>query len=243
MVAGLVLTLLLGAWLIRSALYGFDEAYARQDAYFTPRMKAADHQLQALASRLGAEYRRGIVEWRSFATPGDLASTETQTPSPVWGGGSVVRKAMDGYDVEVTYGVQPLIPQERGLAVPTTWDVLLPRVSVTVQSPGRPLLRYQIHWTADNEVQGATGRALDKAFAVAGDRLPPMPPDVERAHAVLTMNASSIWCGRDRVEVEGRPLPRAPHETREFGQGDFAVESMAKMIERTLAFVRALKKA
>jgi hypothetical protein len=242
-VVGVALLLLMGFWMIRNLSRMDDAAYERQDEYFTPRMKAADHQLQALANRLGAEYQPGIVEWRSFATPGDLASTEVKTPSPVWGGGSVVRKAIDGFDVEVTYGVQPMIPHERGLAVPTTWDVLVPRATVTVQSPGRQLLRYQIHWTADNEVQGATGRALDKAFAVVGDRLPPMPLDVERAHAALRLNASSIWCGKDRVEVIGGPLPRAQNETREFGQGDFEVESMVKMIEQTLAFVRALEKA
>jgi hypothetical protein len=98
MVAGLVLTtLLLFRWTIRSTNAGFEKGYARQDEYFTPRMKAADQQLQALSKRLGAEYVRGIVEWRSFATPADLATTELLTPSSVWRGGSQVRQWLDEY--------------------------------------------------------------------------------------------------------------------------------------------------
>ena len=68
------LILLSVAWIVRSTNSGFKKDYARQDEYSTPRMKAADQQLQALSKRLGAEYARGIVEWRSFATPGDAES-------------------------------------------------------------------------------------------------------------------------------------------------------------------------
>jgi len=54
--------------------------------------------------------------------------------------------------------------------------------------------------------------------------------------------ASSIWRGDDRVEVEGRPVPRAPHEIREFGQGDFNVESLVVTIERSIELVRAMER-
>lgn len=240
-----VLTLLLGAWILRSVNSGFEQEYARQDEYFTPRMKAADQQLQALSKRLGAEYVRGIVEWRSFATPADLATTELLTPSPVWRGGSLVRKVLDEYELEVTYGVQPLVPLERGARA--TWDVFVPRFAVIAARPRHPLNRFDANWSSGDEVRGVTERAVSTALkgglSLAGRVLLPMPPDVERAHAVLTMNASSIWCGKDRVEVTGEPMPPAPGETREFGQGDFQVESMVKMIERTLAFVRTLENA
>jgi hypothetical protein len=77
-----------------------------------------------------------------------------------------------------------------------------------------------------------TGRAVDKALTGAlsfvGRAQLPMPPDVERAHAVPTMNASSIWCGRDRVVVTGGPLPRAQAEAREFGSGDFSETSSSR---------------
>jgi hypothetical protein len=247
MVGGLVLTLLLGAWLIRSTISRNDEAYARQDAYFTPRMKAADRLLQALSARIGAEYRPGVVEWRSFATPGALQSTADQTPDSVWGPGSVVHRVMDGYDIEVTYGVEPLIPRERGLRVPTTWAVLVPRVKVTAPSARRPLKCFNTTWTADSDGQGSDEGMLDKAigaaFSLVAAPLPEMPPVVERARRPLTETASIIWCGTDRIEVTGAPRPRVPDETPEFGQGDFEVESMVKTIEQTLALARALEKA
>jgi hypothetical protein len=247
MVAGLVLTLLLGAWLIRSTISRNDEAYARQDAYFTPRMKAADRSFQALSARIGAEYRAGVVEWRSFATPGALQSTADQTPDSVWGPGSVVHKVMEGYDIEVTYGVESLIPRERGRRVPTTWAVLVPRFKVTAPSGNRPMNCFDATWTADSDGQGAEEGMLDKAigaaFSVVATPLREMPPAVERARRPLTETASIIWCGTNRVEVTGAPRPRAPDETLEFGQGAFEVESMLKMIEQTLAFVRTLEKA
>jgi hypothetical protein len=244
-VAGLVITLLFCAWIVRSTNSGFEKDSARQDEYFTPRMKAADELLQVLSKRLGAEYVPGIVEWRSFATLGDLASTELNTPNSVWGRGPLVRKMIDGYEIAVTYGVQTFVPHERGGRA--SWDVFVPRFTVTAAKPRRPLDRFDVFWSSDDEVPGATGRAVDKALSGAlsfvGRTLLPMPPDVERAHAVLTMNAAKIWCGKDRIEVTGRPLPRARGETREFGQGDFEVESMLKMVERTLALVRTLENA
>jgi hypothetical protein len=237
--------LLFGAWLRRSINAGFKKDYARQDEFFTPRMKAADQQLQALSKRLAAEYARGTVEWRSFATLGDLASTEVNSLHSVWGGGSTVRKMIDGYEIEVTYGVQTFVPHERGARA--SWDVFVPRFTVIATRPRRPLDRFNVDWSSDEEVQGAASRAFDKALtrssSIVGRTLLPMPPDVERAQAVVTMNASSIWCGRDRVEVMGRPLLRARGETSEFGQGDFGVDSMTIMIERTLALVRTLENA
>jgi hypothetical protein len=72
-----------------------------------------DQQLRALAKRLGAEYTPGIVEWRAFATPTTLATSVDITPSPWWGFGPIVRKLVDANTIEVTYGVEPLIPDER----------------------------------------------------------------------------------------------------------------------------------
>jgi hypothetical protein len=80
---------------------------------------------------------------------------EMGPPNSVWAGGSVVRKAIDGYAIEVTYGVQPLVPHERG--VPTSWDVLVPRFTVTAAKPRRPLDRVDAYWSSDSEVLGATG--------------------------------------------------------------------------------------
>jgi hypothetical protein len=240
-VAVTAVALLLGVLLHRSFNSGFAKAYAKQDEYFTPRMKAADQQLQALSKRLGAEYVQGIVEWRSFATPGDLASSEMKQPNSVWGGGSSVRKLTDGYEIEVTYGVQSLVPSDG-----TGWDVFVPRFTVKRQSSRNPLNRFDLHWSSDSEVQGATGRALDKAVTGAlsflGRQFLPMTPEVERAYQALKANASTVWCGEDRIEATGRAIPRARGETREFGQGDFAVESLTKMIQLTLALVRAVEK-
>jgi hypothetical protein len=90
-------------------------------------MKAADQQLRALAKRLGAEYTPGIVEWRTFATPNTLATSVDMTPSPWWGFGPVVRKVVDANTIEVTYGVEPLIPDGS-------------RSSPTMRFTGRPTL-------------------------------------------------------------------------------------------------------
>jgi hypothetical protein len=245
LIGGFVLLLLMTFWMVRGVSRMGDAAYERQDAYFTQRMRIADQQLREIAKRLGAEYVPGIVEWKQFATPHQLMASEMGPPNSIGEGGSVVRKAIDGYTIEVTYGVQPLVPHERG--APTSWDVLVPRFTVTAAKPRRPLDRFDVYWSSDDEALGATGRAVDKALSGAlsfvGRTLLPMPPDVERAHATLTMDASSIWCGKDRIEATGRPLPRAQGETRELGQGDFEVESMLKMVERTLALVRTLENA
>jgi hypothetical protein len=241
MVVALVLILLMYAWMMKDLSSMDKESFERQDEYFTPWMKAADRQLRALSTRLGADYTPGVVEWRSFATPDTLAASVEKTPGPVWGFGPVVRKVIDRYDVEVTYGLQPLIPNEQRLRA--FWYAFVPRFTVTVPTPSRPLKRFDVNWSSDDEVHGVGGHMLDKAFSVIGPQFPPMPPDVARAQAVLTMNASKIWCGKDSVEVTGRPAPRAPDGPPEFCQGDFEVESMVKMIEQTLAFVRALENA
>lgn len=235
--------MLVTLWVTKSFVRGYEKSFLEQDEYFTPRMKAADQQLGALAERLNAKYTAGMVEWRTFATPATLATTVDIGPSPCWGFGPVVRKVVDANTIEVTYGVVPLIPDEKFRAF---WYVLVPRVTITVPSSTRSVRRFQINWTADEERQGAVRRVLDNPFSLLAPKLPsapPMPPDLERAHAVLTMNAAIISCEKNSVEVTGRPLPPAPNDTGDFGQGDFNIESMVKMIDQTLAFVRLLEKA
>jgi hypothetical protein len=241
--AGFLLLVLGTLWLSKSFVRGYEKSFLEQDEYFTPRMKAADQQLGALAERLNAEYTAGMVEWRTFATPGTLATTVDIGPSPCWGFGPVVRKVVDAHTIDVTYGVEPLIPDEKFRAF---WYVLVPRVTITVPSSTRSVRRFQVNWTADEERQGGVRRILDNPFSLLAPKrppVPPMPPDLERAHALLTMNAAIISRAKNSVEVTGRPLPPAPNDTGDFGQGDFNIESMVKMVEQTLAFVRLLEKA
>jgi hypothetical protein len=237
---GVLLLLVMGGWMNASARSRNDKAYARQDEYFTPRLAAADRQLQALAARLGGGHERGVVEWRSFATPGALQGTADLTADPVWGRGSVVRAVVEGYEVEVTFGVQPLNPRDNGPGALAIWCVLLPRFTVIIPPSRRKPQRFDATWLADDEAAGVGGRlfnaVLDSAFSSAS-----MPPDVQRTRQALIEKASRIWCGPDRVQVDGAPLPRAPNEAREFGQGDFSVESMVESVGRTIELVRALE--
>lgn len=231
--------------MIKNTLASNDRAYARQDEFFTPRMAAADQQLRVLAERIGARYDAGAIQWRSFATPGALQSTADLTASSVWGGASVVRWAAEGCALEVTYGVELLVPHERGLRVPATWAVLVPRVTISVAEPSRPLNRFDASGSSDDEVRDAVGRLLDKAIdaavAASGRAGQPVPSVVEHPRRALAEIASRISCEEAQVVVTGRPLHRAADETREFGQGDFTVESMVTLIERTIDFVQALE--
>jgi hypothetical protein len=113
--------------------------------------------------------------------------------------------------------------------------------------PQLRLNRFDANGSTDREVMNATDRLITAAFSIAlapfGSPPAPMPPAVRSAREPLIEKASVISCERDRVAVIGRPLPRAPDETREFGQGDFEVESLVDLVERTLVFVCALQNA
>jgi hypothetical protein len=223
-----------------------EREFVKQGEYFTPRLVYADRQLQALSLRVKGDYKRGALEWESFAERYVLAHTELGPPGPVWGRGSLVRTTPRGLQLEVTFGVSPF---DQGVRL-----VLAPRVTITrgVGSSQLPLDRFDANWFADDEVMRARAGMVDKALgkvftaaalALIGARAPrgPMPPAVSTAREPLTMKASIITCQRDQVEVTGRPLPAAPDETSEYGQGDFEVESLVELMERTLVFVRALE--
>lgn len=147
----------------------------------------------------------------------------------------------------MTFGVQPLNPGERGLRALAWWFVLAPGVTVTADAPGsqQRFNRFDANYWADDEVM----RGPERLVAYAVDRAlspfesPPMPPAVRSAREPLIEKASKIHCGPDHVNVIGRPLPRAPEESREYGQGDFEVEALVDLVERTLAFVHVLAKS
>jgi hypothetical protein len=244
-IVSFMLLVLLAIAMNRSIDAGFERSYVKQGEYFTPRLVYADRQLQALSARVGGEYKRGILDWQSFADRYVLASTEMLTPSPIWGRGSLVRKAMQGVQLQVTFGVQPLDPGERGWRSLAIWFILAPSVTVTVDARSSQvgLSRFDANWYADTEIERADGRLVSLALGVAFSAFkpPPMPPAVRSAREPLIEKAAIITCEHDRVEVIGRPLPRAPDEPREYGQGDFEVESLVDLVERTIAFVRALE--
>jgi hypothetical protein len=223
---------------------GMERDRTKQNEYFTPRLMSVDRQLQAFSARVEGTYQRGVLDWKSFA-PSTLTSTENYTPDPVWGRGSLVRTMLHGLQVETTFGLQPLRTGERGLLAVWGWFVLAPGVTITASARSSQLYlnRFDANWSADEEAARGPDRLrhfLVHSVASAVGRQP-MPSAVMNARERLIEKASVITCGSDHVFVIGRPLPRAPDEPREYGQGDFEVESLVDLVERTIAFVRALE--
>jgi len=245
-----VVTVLVGHFstsAIRFFLTRYERQFDEQGAYFTPRLAYADQQLQALAVRIAGSYQRGAIDWPSFAkNPSALTSTPDNAPEPVWGEGSVVRVILQGLKIEVTYGVQPVSTGERGLVAQGQWFVLAPGLTISAATESaRPRWnRFNANWSADEENAMGPDRLrhfLVRTAATAAGRLP-MPPAVANARQPLSQVASTIALNADRVFVVGRAPAREPKVSRDFGQGDFGVESLVDLVERSVAFVRALER-
>jgi hypothetical protein len=209
------------------------------EEYFTPRLVHADRQLQSLAARIGGKYRRGALDWSTFAArqadkaPGAPAAAAL-------GRGSLVQKTIHGLEVEVTAHAQPLSTGERGLR----WLVLAPRVAVTVGARASRLRldRFDAGWSSDEEnATGADRLRLLRARGTPPSIPPePMPRAVSSARDRLIERVSTLGCGPDHVFAVGRPLPRGAEDPREFGQASFEVEALSELIERARAFAHAL---
>jgi hypothetical protein len=217
----------------------------RPDDYFTSRLVHADRQLQALATRAGGTYRRGALEWSGLAAPAGASPGEAS--DALWGGGSRVSKRLHGLEIEVTIGVQPLNTGERGEGAVSRWLVLAPGVTVAAGPRSAPLVfnRFDASWSSDEEL--ATGADRLRFVLARGTApsqpFPAMPPSVTSARDRLIEKASKLVCTRADVFVVGRPLPRAPDESRHFGQGAFEVEALLDLVERARALAHALAHA
>lgn len=219
-----------------------EQGRPKPDEYFTPKLAYADTQLQALATRAGGTYRRGVIEWSTLASP--PSPTPGEPADALWGHGSRVSKRMHGLEIEVTVGVQPLATGERGQGAVTRWLVLVPGVTIAAGPRSAPLLfnRFDANWSADEEA--ATGadrlRHLRARDAAPPSVLPSMPRSVTSARDRLIEKASKLVCAQSQVFVIGRPLPRAPEEPRHFGQGAFEVDALLDLVERARACAHAL---
>jgi len=214
---------------------------ATPQEYFTPRLAHADRQLEALAARIGGNYRRGALDWSTFAARQAAANAPGDPADAALGRGSLVQKTIHGLKVEVTAHAQSLSTGERGLR----WLVLAPRVTVTAGARASRLRldRFDAGWSADEE--NATGadrlRLLLRARGAPSAVPPePMPRAVTSARDRLIERVSTLACGPDHVVAVGRPLPRSAEDPREFGQASFEVEALSELIERARAFAHAL---
>jgi hypothetical protein len=218
-----------------------EQGHAKPDEYFTTKLAHADRQLQALATRLGGAYRRGSIDGSA------LANAPGGTTGALWGNGSTVTKRLHGLEIELTVGVQPLNTGERGEGAVSRWLVLAPGVTVAAGPRSAPLVfnRFDASWSADDEL--ATGadrlRHLLGRGAAPAAPLPSMPASVTSARDRVIEKASKLVCAQSDVFVIGRPRPRAPEEPRLFGQGDFEVDALFELFERSRAFAHALATA
>jgi hypothetical protein len=216
-----------------------DPGRLEPDEYFTPQLAGADRQLQALATRMGGTYRRGALDWSSWAAPAGATPSDA-----LWGRGSCVTKRLHGLEIEVTVGVQPLATGERGEGAVSRWLVLAPGVTVAAGPRSAPLVfnRFGADWSADEE--NASGADRLRHLFARGDAPPAPLPSVPRAVASardrLIEKASKLVCAPSHVFIVGRPLPRAPEEPRHFGRGTFEVDALVELVERSRAFAHAL---
>jgi hypothetical protein len=135
-----------------------EREFLRLGEYFTPRLVYADRQLQALSLRVKGDYKRGVLDWESFADHRDLLGSELSPASPLWARGSVVRKTIDGLDLEVTFSVQPLEAGERGWFTRVEWFVLSPRITVKAgQRSSQPSFDcFHANWPTAREIKAAS---------------------------------------------------------------------------------------
>ena len=75
--------------------------------------------------------------------------------------------------------------------------------------------------------------------AALASRRERMPPAAADAHAALREVSSKIRCFADRVEAIGRHEP-GPAVLQYYGHSAFEPASLITLIERTLAFTRAI---
>jgi hypothetical protein len=223
-------------------------ASATPDEYFTPRLAFADRQLKAFAARTGGSYQGGAVEWSALASAPGVSAGDPN--AALWGRGSSVTKRLHGLEIEVTVGVQPLTSGQRGEGAVPRWLVLVPGVTVAAGPRSTPMVfnRFEASWSTDDEL--ATGAERLRHLLVRGappaapvTPPPSMPPSVTSARDRAIEKASKLVCAESYVFVIGRPVPRAPEEPRQFGQGSFEVDALVDLVERARAFAHALATA
>jgi len=213
-----------------------------RDAYFTPRIVDADHQLEALSARIRGSYRRGALEWSALALAEASASSADRDAG--WGRGSQLRKTMHGMDIELTFGVESMSSAERGAGAPSQSLVLAPGVTVKASARHAPLSlgRYDVRWSIEEEAASGADRLRllrdrGDASAAAVDAL---PPALSKARARLIEKASRITTGSAHVFAVGRAVPLAPGDPREFGRGNFDADALIDLVERARALAHAL---
>jgi hypothetical protein len=235
----------LSQWM--STVFGRSEAASPQaDDYFTPRLALADRQLRAFATRTGGTYQGGAVEWSALAN----GVSKGDPNAALWGRGSSVTRRLHGLEIEVTVGVQPLTSGQRGEGAVARWLVLAPGVTVAAGPRSAPMVfnRFDASWSADDELAVGAERlrhllGRGAAPAVPATPLPSMPPSVTSARDRAIERASKLVCAESYVFMVGRPLPRAPEQPRQFGQGSFEVDALVELVERARAFAHALATA